>query len=73
MKKLIVRFNEEKKVFKKLGFTVDGKYYKVEFKKGKRVSVEWNWFFYLIVCILFVKLLIIIVYLVIVIVRFDYL
>lgn len=32
VKKLIVRLNEEKKVVKKLGLTVDGKYYKVEFK-----------------------------------------
>lgn len=32
VKKLIVRLNEEKKVLKKLGLSVDGKHYKVEFK-----------------------------------------
>lgn len=32
VKKLIVQLNEEKKVLKKLGLTVDGKHYTVEFK-----------------------------------------
>lgn len=40
VKKLIVWFNEEKKVFKKLGFMVDGKYYKVEFK-GEWCYMKW--------------------------------
>ena len=32
MKKPLVRLNEEKKVLKKLGLTVDGKHYKVDLK-----------------------------------------
>ena len=32
VKKLITRLNEEKKVLKAEGLTVDGKHYKVEFK-----------------------------------------
>ena len=32
MKKLITRLNEEKKVLKAEGLTVDGKHYEVEFK-----------------------------------------
>lgn len=41
VKKLIVRLNEEKKVLKKLGLTVDGKHYKVEFK-GEWCYMKWQ-------------------------------
>ena len=37
VKKLLMRINEEKKVLKKLGVTVDGNHYKVEFKGRSRV------------------------------------
>ena len=35
VKKLIVRVNEEKKVLKQTGLTVDGKHYNIEFKGNK--------------------------------------